>query len=50
MFINVNVDIGNGYFEGKRVEINDEDLVKMIDRYFEVKDIKVPLFDRQNKR
>lgn len=41
MVIYVNVDMDNGYFEGKTVEINDEDLVKMIDRYFEIKGIKI---------
>jgi len=33
--------MGNGYFETKAVEIRDEELVKMIDRYFEVKGIKI---------
>lgn len=41
MYIFVNVDIGNGYFETKAVEIDDETLVKMIDRYFEIKGIKI---------
>lgn len=41
MYIYVNVDMGNGYFETKAVEINDENLVKMIDRYFEIKGIKI---------
>jgi hypothetical protein len=41
MFIYVDVEMNNGYSEVKRVEINDENLVKMIDRYFEVKGIKI---------
>ena len=41
MYIFVNVDIGNGYFETKAVEISDEALVKMFDRYFEIKGIKI---------
>ena len=41
MYIFVNVDKDNGYFETKAVEISDETLVKMIDKYFEIKGIKI---------
>ena len=41
MIIFVNVDMDNGYSEIKTVEIDDENLVKMIDRYFEIKGIKI---------
>lgn len=41
MFIDVYVDIGYGNLECKKVEIDDETLVKMIDRYFELKGIEI---------
>lgn len=41
MFIYVNVEKDYGHFEGRRVEISDDDLKKMIDRYFELKGIEI---------
>ena len=41
MFIYVNVDIGNGYYEGKMVEISDNEIVKLMDRYFELKGVQI---------
>ena len=41
MIIYVNVELNNGFSEVKQVEINDENIVKMIDRYFEIKGIKI---------
>lgn len=41
MYIFVYVDIGNGDLEVKHVEIDDETIVKLVDRYFEIKGIKI---------
>ena len=41
MYIFVSIDMNNGYFEVKQAEISDETIVKMVDRYFEVKGIKI---------
>ena len=41
MLISVHVDIGNGYSEVKMVEIPDNEIVKLMDRYFELKGVQI---------
>lgn len=41
MYIFVSIDMGNGYFEVKQAEISDETIEKIVDRYFEIKGIKI---------
>ncbi len=41
MYFCVYVDIGNGDFEAKGVKISDETIVAMVERYFEIKGIKI---------
>ena len=41
MDICVYVDIGNGNFKVTHIQIDNETLVEMVDRYFEIKGIKI---------
>lgn len=41
MYIYVDVEKNDGNFELKKVAIRDEDIIKIIDRYFELKGITI---------
>ena len=41
MYILLDVEKNDGTFELKRVAVRDEDIVKIIDQYFEAKGIKI---------